>query len=119
MRILPDSIDFDGAVDAHVEVFNQAIDQCFELYRTSAQQWNASVGALPIQAAETVELMDDLARGLLIKIFLAVVQAGQNLPKLPHDLVEAGQSEPCRVLSFAALPHRDSIVEVSYRQTRH
>jgi hypothetical protein len=49
----------------------------------------------------------------------AVVQAGQNLPKLPNNFLEAGQAGPSRVLSFAPLAHPDSIVDVSYHLTRH
>ncbi|MGD9721233.1 MAG: AAA family ATPase [Pirellulales bacterium] len=89
MRVLPDTVDFDGAVDAHVEVFNQAIEQCFELYRSSGQAWNASVAAPPIQAAETLSVMDDLARGLMIKIFLAIVQAGQHFGAPERQLAQA------------------------------
>src|SRR5262249_3064026 len=66
--------------DEHTDAVSRAIDDCLELYRSSARAW---VQSLPAESAArsqtaTLELMDDLARGLLIKVFLIIVQADRK-----------------------------------------
>lgn len=61
------------------EAFLEVIDQCFELYRSSAEVWNQC--RPPASAAvldATRGLMEDLARGLMIKTFLAIVRADRQ-----------------------------------------
>ena len=77
---MPDRPYFGDALDAQVEVFSQAVDDCLELYRSSANAWNRSLPAnvAARAGAATLDLMDDLARGLMIKIFLTIVQADRR-----------------------------------------
>ena len=42
---MPDRPYFGDALDAQVEVFSQAVDDCLELYRSSANAWNRSLPA--------------------------------------------------------------------------
>ncbi len=77
---MADSADPGEVLDTHVDVFSQAIDDCLELYRSSAKLW---IHSLPSNTSAhvsdaTLGLMDDLARGLMIKIFLTIVQADRH-----------------------------------------
>lgn len=77
---MPHSAPSGEAFDTHLDVFSHAIDDCLELYRSSAASWNRSrpATALPSVVASTEALMADLARGLLVKIFLSIVQADRR-----------------------------------------
>jgi hypothetical protein len=71
---MPNSVD---PRDPHLAAFGQAVDDCIELYRSSANAWNLSTHASGLRRddAATRSLMEDLARGLLVKIFLTIMQA--------------------------------------------
>ena len=87
---MPHSADSGEVPDAHVEVFSQAIDDCLELYRSSADTWKASLPAdTSTSVAEaTSALMDDLARGLMIKIFLTMVRADKHFSLQERQLAQ-------------------------------
>jgi len=74
---MPKSVD---SRDPHLAAFSEAVDDCLELYRSSADAWNRSVAAkgLKRDEAATRSLMEDLARGLLVKIFLTIMQADRR-----------------------------------------
>jgi hypothetical protein len=66
----------DEAPETHVDVFRQAVDDCLELYRSSADIWCRSHPSSATRPGpERRGLMDDLARGLLIKVFLTILEA--------------------------------------------
>jgi hypothetical protein len=76
--------------DSHVAAFSQTIDDCLELYRSSADAWNQSLSAnVPAETtAATVRLMEDLSRGLLIKIFLTIVRADRRFSVQERELAQ-------------------------------
>jgi tellurite resistance protein len=91
MCVMPNSADFGDALDTHIDALNQTVDDCLALYRSSAEAWTRN---LPSQTATgspetTLSLMDDLARGLLIKIFLAIVQADRRFTSQERHLAQA------------------------------
>jgi tellurite resistance protein len=73
--------------DSHLAAFNEAIDDCLELYRTSAAAWQECVS--PEAGRNAPELMEELARGLLVKIFLTVVQADRRFCAAERELAQA------------------------------
>ena len=76
---MPDAANSGQELDAHVEAFSQAIDDCLELYRSSGEAWQHSLkGQLAAEAEPPQALMQDLARGLLVKLFLTMVQADRR-----------------------------------------
>lgn len=77
---MPNSAHPGEAFDTHIDVFSQAIDDCLELYRSSADIWNHSRPSHtpPTVVEATQALMADLARGLMVKIFLTIVQADRR-----------------------------------------
>ena len=76
--------------DSHVAAFSQTIDECLELYRSSADAWNQGLPAdVPAQTtAATVRLMEDLSRGLLIKVFLTIVRADGRFSSQERELAQ-------------------------------
>jgi tellurite resistance protein len=62
-------------LDAIESQFRRAIGDCRELYRSAARECIEDGAALPGSPDEFVQLLDDLHRGLLIKIFACVAQA--------------------------------------------
>ncbi len=76
--------------DPNLAAFRQAIDDCLELYRSSADAWNQSVMAKGARCEEaaTRSLMADLARGLLVKIFLTVMQADHRFSAAERRLAQ-------------------------------
>jgi len=84
---MPNSVDLR---DPHLAAFNQAIDDCLELYRSSADAWNHSVAAKGVcrDEAATRSLMEDLARGLLVKIFLTIMQADRKFCAAERQLAQ-------------------------------
>jgi tellurite resistance protein len=82
--------DFGDALDTHVELFGQAIEDCRELYRSSADMWIGSLA--PHSAAASSEgtrsLMEDLARGLMIKTFLTIVEADRRFSVQERQLAQ-------------------------------
>jgi AAA+ superfamily predicted ATPase len=85
---MPEPDDFGQPLENHVEVFGQAIDECLALYRASAEVWNRNLpeGTSPRVPASRVALMDDLARGLMVKIFLTILQADRRFSAEERDL---------------------------------
>jgi hypothetical protein len=77
---MPNSAHSGETFDTHLDVFSQAVDDCLELYRSSADSWNdrRPDGTLAPVVAATQALMADLARGLMVKIFLTIVQADRR-----------------------------------------
>ncbi len=76
--------------DLHAAAFSQTIEDCLELYRSSADAWNQGLPAdAPAQStAATVRLMEDLSRGLLIKIFLTIVRADRRFSRQERELAQ-------------------------------
>jgi SpoVK/Ycf46/Vps4 family AAA+-type ATPase len=74
---MPNSVD---SRDPHLAAFSEAVDDCLELYRSSAEAWNRSLAARGVKREEsaTRSVMEDLARGLLVKIFLTIMQADRR-----------------------------------------
>ena len=61
---------------ASLEAFRDAIEVCTQLYSDSAEDWiRKHPDRLESTADETRALMQDLARGMVLKVFLAIVQA--------------------------------------------
>ena len=87
---MPNSADFGEALDTHSDVFGQAVDDCLELYRSSAETWSRSLppDAAPQNWEATLGLMEDLARGLLIKVFLTIVQADRHFCAQERQLAQ-------------------------------
>lgn len=81
---------FGDALDAQTEAFGQVIDDCFSLYRSSAEVWIQSAGSNSAAATAdaTRSLMDDLARGLLTKVFLAIVEADRRFSPQERQLAQ-------------------------------
>ena len=79
--------------DSHVQQFQQAVSACQNLYLSSAklciEQYS---GFLPDSPESFLQLMDDLHKGLLIKIYVTIVEAddrwSQNEKKLGRVLFE-------------------------------
>ena len=66
----------DAKFRAAREQFDQALQDCPRLYLSSAQLCIEQYpGSLPGTPEEFVQLMDDLHKGLLIKIYVEVVRA--------------------------------------------
>lgn len=76
--------------DSHAAAFSQAMDDCLELYRSSAEIWTRSLPAEASArtAASTLELMEDLARGLIVKIFLTIMQADGRFTSPERNLAQ-------------------------------
>jgi tellurite resistance protein len=90
MCAMPNSADFGDALDTHIDALNQTVDDCLALYRSSADAWSRSLPSHTANSAReaTLSLMDDLARGLMIKIFLAIVQADGRFSAQERQLAQ-------------------------------
>ncbi len=84
---MPKSVD---QRDSHVSSFSQAVDDCLELYRSSALAWNQSLstGAAAGTWESKLGLMEDLARGLVIKIYLTIMQADRRFTTQERQLAQ-------------------------------
>ena len=82
--------DFGEALDPHVDVFRQTVDDCLELYRSSAEAWIQSrpPNGTTRTSEATLSLMEDLGRGLLIKIFLTILQADRHFSAQERELAQ-------------------------------
>jgi tellurite resistance protein len=84
---MPNSVD---SRDPQLAAFSQAVDDCIELYRSSANAWShsARVAGARRDEASTQNLMEDLARGLLVKIFLTIMQADHRFCAAERQLAQ-------------------------------
>ncbi len=65
--------------DAHLEQFQQAIHDCRQLYLSSAKLCiQQCPNFLPGTPESFAQLMDDLHKGLLIKVYVTIVEADQR-----------------------------------------
>ena len=83
------AVELGDSFESHVDAFRQAIEDCLELYRSSAEAWSHELLSKPAaNPVDALGLMDDLARGLLIKIFLAIVQADRRFSAQERELAQ-------------------------------
>lgn len=84
---MPHSVD---SRDPHLAAFSEAVDDCLQLYRSSAEAWNRSLAARGIRRddAATRSVMEDLGRALLVKIFLAIMQADRKFCGAERQLAQ-------------------------------
>ena len=73
------SAEFGGEDFVSLGAFQDAVDACSQLYADSAEDWvSRHPDLLESTDAETRALMQDLARGMVLKVFLAIVEADQR-----------------------------------------
>src|SRR5262249_16754370 len=88
--IMANSAPLDEDFERHLDGFGSAGDALRALFLSSAEMWVRSLGANapPGTREQTLSLMDDLSRGLMVKIFLAIVLADQRVQPQERELAK-------------------------------
>jgi SpoVK/Ycf46/Vps4 family AAA+-type ATPase len=74
---------------AALESFREALDACSHLYSECAEEWiRKHPNQLQNSAEETRALMQDLARGVVLKVFLGMVQADKRFSMRERRLAQ-------------------------------
>ena len=74
---------------ASLEAFRDALNACSQLYNDSAEEWiRLHPDRIQSSPEETRALMQDLARGAVLKVFLGIVQADQRFTSRERRLAQ-------------------------------
>ena len=79
--------------DLLIAQFRQALMDCQRLYTSSGQLCgDHHADLLPKSPEEFIELMDDLHRGLVVKVYISVAQADRKWSRQEQQMAECLQA---------------------------